>query len=107
MAVTCTDFTLTCIEKYSEISSMTTLLAMLFGGWVENFFGDSNIAADLSPLMVMIGGLNFLALVYGAVNVTYHSGQIMFNATATGHVFGKMSLTLHCVSRLLLALLHQ
>ncbi|HBC3448057.1 DotA/TraY family protein (plasmid) [Vibrio parahaemolyticus] len=88
---TCADFTLTCIEAHVQTGSTTNFLAILFGGWVHHLFGNQSVEATLTPLMVMLGGLNFLALLYGSINVIYNSGHIMMNAAATGHVFGKMS----------------
>ncbi|MDA0146422.1 hypothetical protein OCT63_19535 [Vibrio sp. RW] len=64
---------------------------MLFGGWVQTYFGDQSVDPTMSPVMVMIGGLNFLALLYGAINVTYTSAHMSLNAAATGHIFGKLS----------------
>ena len=89
--MSCIDFTLTCIERHVEQGATTDFLTMLFGGWVQTFYGDSSVAPSMSPVMVMIGGLNFLALLYGTINVTYNSAHIMMNAASTGHVFGKMS----------------
>ncbi|KAB0482471.1 DotA/TraY family protein [Vibrio chagasii] len=89
--MSCINFTLTCIEKHVEQGATTDFLTMLFGGWVQTFYGDTSVAPSMSPVMVMIGGLNFLALLYGTINVTYNSAHIMMNAASTGHIFGKMS----------------
>ena len=89
--MSCTVLSLACLEQHASQSLTTEYLTMLFGGWVQTYFGDQSVDPTMSPVMVMIGALNFVSLLYGTVIVTYTAGHMSLNAAATGHIFGKMS----------------
>lgn len=83
---------MTCVEAHARNGHFTQILSLMLGSWVEDAFGattPSNIT--LTPIMALLGALNFLSIIYASIMVAYNGTYLTANAAATGHVFGKIS----------------
>ena len=91
--ITCTDFSIECINQHSMHSYSLRYLSMLFGSWVYDVFGSgtSSQVGKLTPLMGLLGGLNIVSLLYATIIATYRTGHITLNIAATGEAFHKLS----------------